>query len=335
MTGRLSRRVFLVGGGGLGLAAGCSRWPWPAQTASKVYRVGYLGSDPTAPEHEAFRQGLRELGYVAGQNIVLEYRWADRAEQFAGFTADLLGSPVDIIVAAGGTSSARAAQQAPGVPIVFIHLPDPVATGLVASLARPGGNITGLSNMGARLNGKRLELFTAALPHVSRMAHIFAVGRPDVFSEPGVLSEQEAQAAAEVLGIELLTLAVRQSTDVAGALAEAIRWRAGALWPDGSPPLLNQREPLLDFAAQNRLPVLAPTREFVEQGGLMSYAASRIGNFRRAATYVDKILKGTHPADLPVEQPMTFEFVVNLKTAQTLDITFPNEILLQVTEVIQ
>jgi putative ABC transport system substrate-binding protein len=326
----ITRRQFVVGAGSTALVAGCGRLPWQGQSATKVYRVGYLASDAAAPEHEAFRQGLRELGYVEGQNITLEYRWAERNEQLTGLAADLVGLPVDVVVAAAGVPSALAAKQGTSiVPIVFTQSPDPVATGLVESLARPGGNITGLSVMGAQLNGKRLESLKAVLPHVSRVAYVYASG------PAGLLTEQEAQAAGQVLGIKLLSAEVRDANDIPGALEEAVKGRADALWPDGSLLLMNQRAQILDFAAKHRLPVLAQFREYVEAGALMSYGASRIANYHRAAYYVDRILKGTPPADLPVEQPMTFEFVVNMKTARELGITFPHEVALQITEVIE
>jgi putative ABC transport system substrate-binding protein len=286
--------------------------------------------DPSAPEHEAFRQELHDLGYVEGQNITVEYRWGENNEQLGGLAADLIDLPVDVLVAAAGDLSAQAARQRTStVPIVFTQSTDPVATGLVASLAQPGGNVTGLSVMGAHLTGKRLEALKAVLPHVSRVAYIYRS------SPGGLLSEQGAEAAAQVLGIELVSVGVRESNDIPGALDEAVRGRVDALWLDGSPLLVTQRAQILDFAETRRLPVLAQYREYVESGALMSYGASRMANYRRTASYVDRILKGAKPADLPVEQPMTFDFVINAKTAQALGLTIPHHVLLQATEVIQ
>jgi putative tryptophan/tyrosine transport system substrate-binding protein len=328
---RLSRRRFVVGLGaaGLGLVAGCTGLPGLTQHA-KIPRVGYLAWEPSAPEHEAFRQGLRELGYVEGQNLALEYRWAEAGRSVPDLVAELVGLPVDVFVAAAGSSSALAAQQLSStVPIIVTQISDPVGAGLVASLARPGGNITGLSVMGAQLTAKRLDLLREVIPHLSRVAYLY------IPSPAGTLAEQEAQVAARTLSIDVGSVAVRDPNDVAAALEEAVRGRADALWADGSPLLISRRGEILNFAAWNRLPVLAQFREYVAGGGLMSYGPSRVASYRRAAYYVDRILKGAKPADLPFEQPMLFDFVINAKTARALGISFPPEIMLQVTEVIE
>jgi putative ABC transport system substrate-binding protein len=327
-----TRRRFMqsVGLAGLGLAAGCGRLPGQAPSRNRVYRVGYLALDPAQPQHEAFRQGLRELGYVDGQNLTLENRWAESEEHAAGLAADLITIPVDVLVVASGTGSARAVHQATAtVPIVVTWVGDPVATGLVASLARPGGNVTGLSSMAPQLNGKRLEMLQAILPRVSRVVLIRAGGLA------GLNTEQQGQAAAQVLGIELLGIETHDANEVEAALENAVRWRADAVWPDGSPLVVGLRGLIVEFAMKHQLPVLGQAREFVEAGGLMSYGPSRIAMFRRAAYYVDRILKGAKPADLPLEQPMHFDFVINLRTAQALGLTIPQHVLLQATELIQ
>jgi putative ABC transport system substrate-binding protein len=336
MTGafgpRLSRRRFVQGASlaGLGLLAACGWLPGQAPPRNRVYRVGYLALDPAHPQHEAFRQGLRELGYVDGQNLTLEYRWADSEEHAAGLAGDLIALPVDVLVVASGTGSARAVHQATTtVPIVMTWVGDPVATGLVASLARPGGNVTGLSSMAPQLNGKRLEMLQAILPRVSRVVLIRAGGLA------GLNTEQQGQAAAQLLGIELLGIETHDASEVEAALETAVRWRADTVWADGSPLVVSLRGLIVDFATKHQLPVLGQAREFVEAGGLLSYGPSRIAMFRRAAYYVDRILKGAKPADLPVEQPTTFDLVINLRSAQALGLTIPQHVLLQATEVIQ
>jgi putative ABC transport system substrate-binding protein len=335
---KLSRRGFVQGAGavGLGLLAGCGRWPGQTPAPTKVYRVGYLGMDPTAPEHEAFREGLREYGYVEGQNLAVEYRWADRAASserssaFARFATELVALPVDVLIVAGGSGAIRGAREATSVvPIVMTRAADAVATGLVASLARPGGNVTGLSSITPQLNGKNLELLHAMVPQLARIA-LLRVDAPE-----GVVFEEAAWAAAQALGIDLRALTVRNADDVEAALNGAVRWHTEALWADGSALVVSMRARIVEVAAQHGVPVVAQPRAFVEVGGLMAYGASRIGMARRAAYYVDRILKGAKPADLPVEQPREFDFVINAKTAQALGLTIPTHVLLQATEVIQ
>jgi putative ABC transport system substrate-binding protein len=333
-----SRRRFVQGAGvaGIGLLAGCGRLPGQAPAPTKVYRVGYLGTDPTAPEHEAFREGLQEYGYVEGQNLAVEYRWADRAapselrSASARFAAELVALPVDVLIVAGGSDAGRAAREATSVvPIVLTRAADAVATGLVASLARPGANVTGLSSITPLLNAKNLELLHAMVPQLSRIALI------RVDAPAGVVFEEAAWAAAQALEIDLRALTVRNADDVEAALNGAVRWDTEALWADGSALVVAMRARIVQFAAQHHVPVLAQPRDFTEVGGLMSYGASRIAMSRRAAYYVDRILRGTKPADLPVEQPREFEFVINRQTAQALGLTIPQHVLLQATEVIQ
>jgi ABC-type uncharacterized transport system substrate-binding protein len=306
-----------------------------AQQPAQIYRIGYLGpgSGSTLPAAlDAFRQQLRQLGYVEGQNLGIEYRWAaDRDDQLPSLAADLVRRKVDVIVVEGHTPAIQAAKQATGtIPIVMGVSGDPVKTGLVESLARPGGNVTGLSLLTPELAPKRLELLKEAVPTLARVAVLWNAANP-----VKVLDWHETQAAASALGLQLQSLEVRGPPDFDGAFDAATRDRADALvvLPDG---LINShRKQILDFAMASRLPGMYPYREFVDAGGLMSYAPSYVDLFRRAAVYVDRILQGTKPADLPVEQPTKFELVLNMKTAQALRITFPPTLLILADEVIR
>jgi putative tryptophan/tyrosine transport system substrate-binding protein len=306
-----------------------------AQQPATIYRIGYLGpgAGSTLPAAlDAFRQQLRQLGYVEGQNVALEYRWAaDRDDQLPSLAADLVRLKVDVIVIEGHTPAIQAAKQATRtIPIVMGVSGDPVKTGLVESLARPGGNVTGLSLLTPDLAPKRLELLKEAVPTLARVAVLWNATNP-----VKVLDWHETQAAASALGLQLHSLEVRGPPDFAGAFDAATRDRADALvvLPDG---LINShRKQIVDFATARRLPGMYPYREFVDAGGLMSYAPSYVDLFRRAAVYVDRILKGTKPADLPVEQPTKFELVLNMKTAQALGLALPPSILFQADEVIK
>jgi len=309
-----------------------------AQQAAKVARIGYLVPNLAASPHlhEAFRQGLRDLGYIEGRNVVIEYRDAEgKLERLPALAAELVALKVDVIVSAGGTPPALAAKQATRtLPIVFAFAGDPVKSGLVTSLARPGGNVTGSSMLGtAELVGKRLELLTQAVPGVSRVA---------VLRHPGFVSERADKdnlkaidAAARALGVRLQVVEARGPADIDKAFADMTRARAGALAVTGSPMFTTERRRLVDLAAKNRLPAVYESREDVDAGGLMAYGPNWADLFRRAATYVDKILKGTKPADLPVEQPTKFELVINLKAAKTLGITIPQSLLARADEVIR
>jgi len=307
-----------------------------AQQAAKVARIGFLALNLAASPHlpEAFRQGLRDLGYVEGRNVVIEYRSAEgKRERLPALAAELVALKVDVIVA-GNTPAALAAKQATTtLPIVFTSVVDPVTDGLVASLARPGGNVTGLSNLAPELVGKRLELLKQAVPGVSRVA---ALWQPGVFPER---TDQDmlkaADVAARALGVRLQFVEARGPADIDRAFADMTKARAGALTVLGSPMFINERRRLVDLAAKNRLPAVYPAREFVDAGGLMSYGPNLADLFRRAATYVDKILKGTKPADLPVEQPTKFELVINAKTAKALGVTIPQSLLGRADEVIE
>jgi putative ABC transport system substrate-binding protein len=310
-----------------------------AQQPMKVARIGYLvtgglDSPETRILLDAFRQGLRERGYVEGQNLVIEYRAADgQLERFPALAAELVQLQPEVIVAQG-TPAARAAQQATStVPIVTPVMGDPVGDGLVASLARPGGNITGLTFLGPELVAKRLELLKEALPRVSRVA---ALWHPGAYAErtPSAMV-QETEAAARTLGVQLQRVEVRGPDELDRAFSTMTRERAEALIVLPSAMLYNERRRLVDLAARHRLPAMYQAREMVELGGLIAYGASIPDLIRRSATHVDKILKGAKPADLPVEQPTKFELVVNLKTAEALGVTVPRTLLFQATEVIR
>jgi putative ABC transport system substrate-binding protein len=306
-----------------------------AQRATGVPRIGYLSSNLTGSPNmtEGFRQGLRDLGYIEGRNVVIEIRDADgKLEQLPALAAELVALKVDVIVV-GGTSGALAAKQATrAVPVVFVSAVDPVTDGLVSSLARPGGNVTGLSALSSDLVGKRLEELKRAVPGMSKVA---------VLWQPGALSERteqemrkEAEGAARALGVRLQFVKVQGPGDFDKAFAEMTNARADALMVVGGTMLLIERRSIVGLAAKNRLPAMYGLREYVDVGGLMCYGADNADMSRRAATYVDKILKGTKPADLPVEQPTKFDLVINLAAAKALGLTIPPS-LLQRAEVIQ
>jgi putative ABC transport system substrate-binding protein len=329
----LNRRAFVAGAGlvGLGLAAGCGRLPWQGPQPATVPKVGLLwASDASNPHYEAFRAGLRELGYVEGQNLHLESRWSDGDDdRLPALAAELVRPPVDVIVTEGTRGTAAAQAAAGTIPIVMAQIADPVGAGFVASLARPGGTITGLSILAAQLSQKRLDLLKETLPGLTR------VGVPWNFTNPASeIQFRETQAAGEILGVEVVSFQVHGANDLEAAVQSATRESVGGLIVFGDPFFASQRAHIVALAERSRLPVMYNHRQFVDAGGLMSYGPNNYALYRRAAYYVDRILKGAKPADLPVEQPMTFDFVVNLKTARELGITFPNEIMLQVTEVI-
>ena len=284
-----------------------------AQQAAKVPRIGYLVSNLAASPHlhEAFRQGLRDLGYVEGRSVVIEYRDAGgKYDRLPALAAELVALKVDVIVAAGGTRSSLAAKHATRtLPIVFAVAGDPVATGLVTSLARPGGNVTGLSNLTPELVGKCLEQLTQAVPGVTRVAVLWHPGGQGERTEKDML--KEAEVAGRALGVRLQFVEARGPADFDRAFSDMTRARAGALTVLPSAMFANERRRLADLAAKNRLPAVYPQRAYVDAGGLMAYGPNLADMHRRAATYVDKILKGAKPADLPVEQPTKFELVIN------------------------
>ncbi len=305
-----------------------------AQAPAKVPRIGFLGAVwPTddTDRLEAFRQGLRELGYVEGQNIVIEYRFGEgRPERLPALAAELVRLKVDVIVT-GGPSAHEAAKQATStIPIVVAVTGDPVAAGLVASVARPGGNITGLASMAPELVGKQLELLKEVAPKVSRVA---VLRNPSNQGHPFVL--RQAEGAARALGVQLHILQARTPPEIEAAFAAMSRQRAGGVLVLRDGLFIAQRTQIAALAAKNRLPAMYGLREEAEAGGLMAYGASVPHMYRRAATYVDKILKGAKPADLPVEQPTRFELVINMKTAKALGIKFPQSILIRADQVIQ
>ena len=329
----MDRRAFLAGTGVVLLASPLAA---EAQQAAKVPRIGYLSTNLAANPHlpEAFRQGLRDLGYVEGRNLVIEYRDAEgKLERLPALAAELVALKVDVIVTSTTVGVLAAKQATKTLAIVFAAVGDPVASGLVTSLARPDGNVTGLSALSPELIGKCLELLKQAVPRVSRVAALW---------EPGVLGERTdkdmlkgADVAARALGVRLQVVEVRGPADFDRAFSDMTRARAGALIVLGGTMFIIEHRRLADLAAKNRLPAVYPLRQFVDAGGLMAYGPNVADLYRRAATYVDKILKGAKPGDLPVEQPTKFELVINLKTAKTLGLTVPQSLLLRADEVIQ
>jgi putative ABC transport system substrate-binding protein len=306
-----------------------------AQQPTKVPRIGFLANgspSSDAARIEAFRQGLRELGYVEGQNIVVEYRYGEgKTEQFFGLATELVQLKIEVIVAGGATATRAAKKVTKLIPIVIANVTDPVSLGLVASLARPGNNVTGLSNLAPELGGKRLELLNET---VSKLARVAVLGDPSSPSHaPGW---RETESAARSLGVQLQSLEVRApNPDFAGAFSAITRHRADALLTLSQPLIRVYRKQIVDFTTNRRMPAIFHTREFVEAGGLMSYAANDAELYRRAAIYVDKILKGANPANLPVEQPKKFEFVVNLKAAKQIGLTIPPNVLARADRVIR
>jgi putative ABC transport system substrate-binding protein len=308
-----------------------------AQQAAKVARIGYLSPNLAASPHlrDAFLQGLRDLGYVEGRNVVIEYRDAEgKFERLPALAAELVALKVDVILAEGGTLGPRVAKQATGtIPIVFAGAGDPVGSGLVTSLARPGGNVTGLSSLNPELIGKRLELLKQAVPGVDRVAVLWLPGALGERTDKDMLTG--ADVAARALGVRLQFVEARGPDEFARAFSDMSSARAGALTVLPSNRFLREHRRLVDLAAKNRLPAVYTSREFVDAGGLMSYGANQPDLFRRAATYVDKILKGAKPGDLPVEQPTKFELVINLKTAKALGLTIPPSLLQRADQVIE
>jgi putative ABC transport system substrate-binding protein len=332
----LNRRRFVQGVGvaGLGLLAGCGRLPGQAQetAAQKVHRIGYLsGSVPDAsPSFHAFQQGLGELGYAEGHNVTIEYRPGEGGpERLADAAVEFVQLPVDLIVTMATPATQAASRATSTLPIVFINVNDPVGLGIVASLARPGGNVTGLSTLSSTTGGKRLELLKEAVPGTSRVAVFW-----NAANAGQVLVFRAAESAAQALGLQLQSLELRGNDDLDSAFKAALGERADSLVVLPSVPERYSTR-IADFAAMNQLPAMYSERERVAAGGLMGYEPDYAALSRRAAYYVDRILKGTKPADLPVEQPMTFEFVINLKTAHALGLTIPEHVLLQATEVLQ
>jgi putative ABC transport system substrate-binding protein len=328
----MDRRQFIgtLAGGLLAIPLVAEAQPTPA----KVPRIGFLSaSSPNDSPHllDAFRQGLGELGYVEGQTIAIEYRFAEaRPERLPGLAAELVRLKVDVIVVQGAFVAEAAKQATSTVPIVFGATGDPVGTGLVASLARPGGNITGLASIAPEVVGKQLELLKEVAPKVSRVA---VLQNPSNHTHPFAL--REAEGAARALGLQLHIVQAGSPAEIDAAFAAMRSQRVGGILVLRDPLFLGQRTQIASLATKSRLPAVYGTREAVAAGGLMAYGASVPLMYRRAATYVDKILKGTKPGDLPIEQPTKFEFVINLKTAKALGLTIPPSLLGRADEVIQ
>jgi putative tryptophan/tyrosine transport system substrate-binding protein len=328
--------VFSLACGLLSMFACGLQWMARAAEAQppsgKTARVGYLAfSSGPRPSDEAFRQGLRDLGYVEGKNILIEYRWADfKPERALALAAELVRLNVDVIVSAGGSTPALAAKRATTtIPIVF-EAGDPVRAGLVTRLDRPGGNLTGVENFMGELNAKRLELLKEAVPGISRVGALTNPANPATARRL-----KEVEGAARGLRIKLHVLEARERQGIDAAFAAMARERAEALFVLTDPVFSNQRERIVDLAAKHRLPGIFYSREFAEAGGLLSYSPNLSDTRRRLATYVDKILKGAKPGDLPIEQPTKFEMVINLKTAKAFGLSMPRSILLRADHVIE
>ena len=329
---RTERRYFLTAAGALVAASLTAE----AQAPVKIARIGFI--DPGLPDtslFEAFRQGLRDLGYVEGRNILIEFRTAQgKPERFPALAAELVALKVDVIVTGAGTLAARAAQQASStLPIVAVAVGDPVTSRLVSSLARPGGNVTGLSVLTPELVGKCLEQLKLAVSSISRVAVLLQPGAVPERTQMDILSE--AEVAARALGMHLQVVEARGAEDFDRAFSNMISGRADAMFVLSTPVFSAERRRLLELAAKNRLPAVYSYRVYVDAGGLMSYGPNVVDLSRRAATYVDKILKGVKPGDLPVEQPTKFELVINLKTAKDLGLTIPQSVIARADDVIQ
>ena len=329
----MDRRVFITVVTGSLLAAPLAT---EAQEASKAARIGYLAANRAAGLHlqEAFLQGLRDLGYVEGRNLVIEFRDAGgNLDRLPALAAELVALKVDVIVAPSTVAAPIAKQATKTLPIVFALVADPVGSGLVTSLARPGGNVTGLSVLATEIVGKRLELLKQAVPGVSRVAVLWQPGSADERAQRDQL--KEAEVAARALGMRLQFAEARGPGDFDRAFSEMVRARAAALILLGHVGFFSERRHLVDLTAKNRLPAVYAAREFVDAGGLMSYAVNFQDVFRRCAVYVDKILKGAKPGDLPVEEPTKFELVINLKAAKALGLTMPPSLLQRADRVIE
>jgi len=305
-----------------------------AQQPKRVSRVGYLSvlsPSSDSARIDAFRQGLRELGYVDGQSLAIEPKYAEgKLDRLPDLAGELVRLNVDVIVAGGSTAIRAAKNTTKLIPIVMAHGSDPVALGYVASLARPGGNITGLTHLAPELGGKRLELLKDIVPRLSRVA---------VLTDPGTGGHgpqiKELEVAAPALGLQLQAFEVRSPNELENAFSAMIAARAGAFIGLQQPTLDRLRQRIVESVAKNRLPAMYPNDEYVDSGGLMSYAADIVAMFRRSASYVDRILKGAKPADLPVEQPTKFELVINLKAAKQIGLTIPPNVLARADKVIR
>jgi len=316
----MQRREFIAF---LGVAAA---WPLAASAQSKISRIGFMGNSTAALEAnlvDAFREGLHELGYEEGRNIVIEYRWADgNYDRFPALVAELIAAKVDAIVTAGTPAALAVKKATTTVPLVMVAVGDPVGTGLVPSLARPGGNLTGLSSIAPDLEGKRLQLLREIVPALSHVAMFVNSLNPFHVS-----SMRQARAAAQAMGIKLQLHDIQKSEDLDDAFAAVRKERPDAVHILADRVFLHNRQRIVNFMREQRLPNVNAYQELVEVGGLMSYGPSYEDMHKRAAIYVDKILKGAKPADLPIEQPSKFTFIVNLKAVKELDVTVPSQLL--------
>src|SRR5262249_13259646 len=306
-----------------------------AQQPSKVPKIGFLVSPSRlffSNRIESFQQGLHSLGYVEGKNIVTEYRYAEgKLDRLPELAKELVGVKVDVIVTTSAQGVLAAKNASETIPIVFAASNDPVATGLVDSLARPGGNVTGLSIFASELGGKRLELLKEAVPWIARVAFLWGAST----QASSALTLKETQVAARALGLQCQSIEVRDSKGFDSAFEAATKERAQALLTNPSPVINTHQARIVEFAAKYRLPAMYAGPEFVDAGGLMSYAPDYSAQYRRVATYVDRILKGAKPADLPVEQPKKFEFIINLKAAKQIGLTIPPNVLARADKVIK
>lgn len=328
------RRHLLIVFGTAPITVALGRTATAAQQPTSAVRIGYLGGlsrSDDAARIEALRQGLREFGYAEGRNIVIEGRWAaGKIDRLPAFAAELVRLEVAVIVTAGSIATSAAKAATSTIPIVMTNESDPVANRVIASLARPGGNITGLSNFVPELVAKRLEILREVVPKLSRVSVLWSSS-----SAGYAQMKSEVERAAKVFNLQLQYLDILESRDVAPAFQSAAKWRSDAALVLDATVIVSHRKQIIELAATYRLPVMYHQTRFVEDGGLMVYGVSIVDHTRRAATFVDKILKGAKPADLPVQQPTTFELVVNMKTAKALGITFPPEIMARVSRVIQ
>jgi len=326
----MKRREFIWLLGGAAAA-----WPLAARAQQSRKRIGFLGTSSLSLERplvDAFVESLRELGHVDGENIVIEYRWAEGQDnRLPNLAAELVRLGPDVIVTTGTPSTIAAKQATSTIPIVFASSGSPITAGLVASLARPGGNVTGFTLSGAELEGKRVQLLKEAVPGLSRLAVVLNPANPPVFE-----FYQYTKAAAAALGLTLQPVVeVREIDDFKDAFSTIIGAKPDAMTVLPDRFLLAHRSEVVSFAANNQLPVVYPYRAYVVAGGLMSYAPNDVDQFRRTAVYVDKVLKGAKPADLPVQEPIKFELVINLKTARMLGLTVPDKLLVAADEVIE
>jgi putative ABC transport system substrate-binding protein len=305
-----------------------------AQQADTVYRIGFLGNSTAALEANLvgpFREGLRDFGYVEGRNVLIEYRWAEgKYDRFPALIGELLALNAAVIVTAGTPATLAVKKATTSVPVVMLAVGDPVGTGIVPSLSHPGGNITGLTAISTEMDAKRLELLREVVPSASHIAVLWNASNP-----LQVLAEKQVQAAAHVLRMRVLSLGVKTEEEIKSARGVMARERPDALVVLADRLLLHHRALIMDFAARHRLPGVHAYRELVETGGLMSFGPSYADMHKRAAYFVDRILKGAKPGDLPVERPRTFELVINLKVAKALGLTIPQSVLLRATEIIQ